>query len=132
VKSTIKVMESDVEEVVSIVDVAIHAAPRMMRMISQCAIASSPESLTEVQELLARYDPNAGEAGIDAKSAKSSKDAKAAITPPSNDVAALPNPLDFPGVGPVGPTPGGPGGTPLFPPNIPVIVTPPSVTIVDP
>lgn len=132
VKSTIKVMESDVEEVVSIVDVAIHAAPQMMRMISQCAIASSPESLTQVQELLARYDSNAGEAGIDSKSAKSSKDAKAAIIPPSDDVAAIPNPLDFPGAGPVGPTPGGPGGTPLFPPNIPVIVTPPSVTIVDP
>ncbi len=132
VKSTIKVMESDVEEVVSIVDVAIHAAPGMMRMISQCAIASSPESLTEVQELLARYDTNAGEAGVDAKSAKSAKDAKAAIGPATDDVAAVPNPLDFPGAGPVGPTPGGPGGTPLFPPNTPVIVTPPSVTIVDP
>lgn len=132
VKSAITTMQSDVEEVLAIVQVAINAAPDQMRIISQCAIAASPESLTEVQSLLARYDSNAGEEVIDAKSAKSSKDAKASIIPPPNDVAALPNPLDFPGVGPVGPTPGGPGGTPLFPPSIPVIITPPTVTIVDP
>lgn len=132
VKSAITTMQSDVEEVLAIVQVAINAAPDRMRIISQCAIAASPESLTEVQSLLARYDSNAGEEVIDAKSAKSAKDAKASIMPPPNDVAAIPNPLDFPGVGPVGPAPGGPGGTPLFPPNVPVIITPPTVTIVDP
>lgn len=132
VKSAITTMQSDVEEVLAIVQVAINAAPDQMRIISQCAIAASPESLTEVQSLLARYDTNAGEEVIDAKSSKSAKDAKASIVVTPNDVAAVPNPLDFPGIGPVGPAPGGPGGTPLFPPDIPVIVTPPSVTIVDP
>ncbi len=49
------------------------------------------------------------------------------------------NPLDFPGEGPFGPTPGGPGGYLLLPPGPPanpwtsvVIINPPSVTDVNP
>ena len=47
----------------------------------------------EVQAVLAKLDPNRGESG---DSAKSAKDAKA----PVGEVAAMPNPLDFPGQGP--------------------------------
>lgn len=35
-------------------------------------------------------------------------------------IAAIPNPLDFP------------GGQPLIPPNVPILITPPLVTEVDP
>jgi hypothetical protein len=129
VKAAIKASDADSESVVSIVETSILAAPEMMRIVSQCAIAVMPESLAGVQSLLARYDTNAGEGGYSSKSAKSSKDAKAA---PQDDVAAMPNPLDFPGSGPVGPTNGGPGGFPLIPPTLPVIINPPTVTLVDP
>lgn len=47
------------------------------------------------------------------------------------------NPLDFPGGGPVGPTPGGPGGMPLIPLDVnlivnPPLINPPPITNVDP
>jgi hypothetical protein len=43
------------------------------------------------------------------------------------------NPLDFPGMGPVGPMPHGPGGFPLLPAGgFPLIINPPTVTEVDP
>ena len=128
VKTAIKAADADVETVISIVETSINAAPEKMRIISQCAIATVPESLSGIQALMARYDANAGEVATSSKSAKSSKDSKAAVL---DEVASLPNPLDFPGVGPVGPNPGGPGGSPLIPPNTPIIITPP-VTVVDP
>ncbi len=37
------------------------------------------------------------------------------------------NPLDFPGIGLVGPTPGGPGGMPLIPVDVHLIVNPPVI-----
>ena len=131
VKSAIKASDADSASVVSIVETSINTAPEMMRIVSQCAIAVVPESLAGVQALLARYDPNGGDGGSSAKSAKSSKDAKNAVVNP-NEVAATPNPLDFPGGGPVGPTPGGPGGFPLVPNVPPVIVSPPYLTEVNP
>ena len=42
-------------------------------------------------------------------------------------VTSQPNPLDFPGQGPIGPTPGGPGGVPLIPQLQPVIIAPPDI-----
>ena len=132
VKSAIKASEADLALVVAIVETSFTAAPESIRMISQCAIATMPDALPEVQKLLAKYDPNAGESGSSAKSAKSSKGAKFASVGPADDVTAMPNPLDFPGNGPTGPTPGGPGGFPLIPPAPPIIITPPFVTIVDP
>jgi hypothetical protein len=125
VKAAIKASEADSEKTVSIVEAAINAAPETMRIVSQCAIAAMPESLAGVQALLAKYDANGGE-GV---SAKSAKDAKAQV---QGQVAAMPNPLDFPGEGPIGPTPGGPGGQPLIPIFPPIIITPPTVTLVDP
>ena len=50
----------------------------------------------------------------------------------SHQIAPEWNPLDFPGVGPVGPTPGGPGGLPLLPVIVPQIVNPPRLTEVNP
>ena len=44
-----------------------------MRIVSQRAIATMPDSITEVQALLARLDPNAGDSGYSSKSSKSSK-----------------------------------------------------------
>jgi hypothetical protein len=128
VKSAVLASSAATEEVVSIVESAILAAPESMRLISQCAIAVSPDSLAAIQALLARYDGNAGE-GESAKSAKGAK-AAAYVAAEEDEVAPSPNPLDFPGMGPVGPTNGGPGGQPLVPP-LPPIVTPP-VTVVDP
>ncbi|MEO8616226.1 MAG: hypothetical protein ABI600_13860 [Luteolibacter sp.] len=132
IKTAITASDADVETVVSIVETSIIAAPEMMRIISQCAIATVPESLAGVQSVLAKYDANGGDGGSSAKSAKDSKDAKdsKAIVPDS--VAAMPNPLDFPGHGPIGPTVGGPGGKPLLPTTPPIIITPPNVTNVDP
>lgn len=129
VKAAIAAAEPEPNEVVAIVETSITTAPETLRIVSQCAIAAMPESLSAVQALLAKYDANAGESGPSAKGAKSGKDPVAAA---ADDVAALPNPLDFPGSGPVGPTPGGPGGQPLMPPNVPILITPPRVTEVDP
>ena len=90
-------------------------------MISQCAIATMPESVAEVQALLARLDPNSGDA--DVYSSKSSKDSKDATDVKDAKVAAIyappiPNPLDLP-----------PSYPPILPPP-PII--PPPVTNVNP
>lgn len=105
VKSAITSSEADDDEVVAIVEAAIHAAPESMRIISQCALAASPDSITGVQALLSRLDPNAGDAGHSSKSAKSPKGAKVAklVEPPEN-------PLDRP--------PSGPPLPPIFPPPV--------------
>ncbi len=115
VKSAIRASGGSVSNVANIVEVAATAAPDMMRMISQCAIAEVPESLAEVQAVLARIEPNAGETAAgsskSAKSAKSAKGAKvAAITPP-----VPPNPLDLPLPFPLLPPP------PIFPPPVTVV-----------
>ncbi|MEN9975206.1 MAG: hypothetical protein RLZZ282_1212 [Verrucomicrobiota bacterium] len=114
--------------VADIVEAAATVAPEHLRLISQCAVAAAPDALLHVQTVLAKLDPNRGE-----PSGKSSKDSKS----PAGEVAAMFNPLDFPGQGPVGPTTGGPGspsGTggeilvPVFPP---IIINPPNVTSVN-
>jgi len=101
VKAAIKASEADVQLVVAITETAITAAPDSMRIVSQCAIATMPESIAEVQALLARIDPNSGDGDIysskgsskDTGDSKDSKDAKgakvASITAPN-----LPDPLD--------------------------------------
>ena len=126
VKAAIEGSAANVKTVAAIVQSAATAAPEHMRLISQCAVAVAPDSLADVQAVIAQLDPNRGETG---NSDKSSKDSKA----PAGEVASMPNPLDFPGQGPVGPTPGGPGGMPLipfFPPVnvVPPVVVPPVVT----
>lgn len=120
VKASIEGTGADVKTVAAIVETAITAAPDQMRLIAQCAIAVAPDALVEVQAVLAKLDPNAGDSGQSAKSAKSAKGEKA----PIGEVAAMPNPLDFPGKGPVGPL------FPIFPPVIinPPIINPPPVS----
>ncbi len=119
VKMAIKASDADVAKVVSIVETAIIAAPDSMRIISQCAIASLPESIAAVQALLAELDPNSGDAAADSsKSAKSgkesAKDAKGQVA--SIVAPPIPNPLDLP----------------PFPPFVPPIIIPPTVSDVDP
>ncbi len=111
VKMAIKASEADVQLVVSIVQTAITVCPDSMRIISQCAIATMPESITAVQALLAKLDPNSGEEAVSSKSAKGAKSAKVAAI----FSQPFPNPLDLP----------------LFPPHVPPIL-PPQVTSVDP
>lgn len=116
VKAAIKASETDVAVVVSIVETAINASPENMRMISQCAIASMPEAVAEIQALLAKLDPNSGDSGYSSKSSKSAKDdskgGKVASVVSYTEPA---NPLD----------------TPYYFPPIPPII-PPSVTNVNP
>lgn len=114
VKTAIKASEADVTLVVSIVETSINASPDNMRIISQCAIAAMPESIAEVQALLAKLDPNSGDADVySSKSAKSAKSAKvAAIEAP----AKTPNPLDII----------------MYPPIYPPPIIPPPVTEVNP
>jgi hypothetical protein len=116
VKAAIEGTVAEPDTVSAIVEAAINAAPDQMRLIAQCAIAAAPDALTQVQAVLAKLDPNTGESGDSAKSAKGAKS-------PAGEVAAMPNPLDFPGKGPV---------RPLFPIFPPVIINPPNVTVVNP
>ncbi len=111
VKAAIEGSKAEPKMVAAIVQAASTAAPEQLRLISQCAVAVAPDALSAVQGVIALLDPNLGETA----SANSAKGAKA----PAGEVAADFNPLDFPGQGPVGPTPGGPGGlflTPVLPP----------------
>lgn len=126
VKAAIVASDADKKLVANIVSSAISSAPSKVRIIGQCAVAVAPDALAEVQAVVTKFGANAGD-GYSAKGGEkgSAKDAQAGPTPPP--VAS--NPLDFPGRGPVGPTLGGPGGFPLFPPGLqPPVVTPPSST----
>lgn len=125
VKAAIEGCSAKPETVAAIVQAAVTAAPEHLRLISQCAVAVAPDALAQVQAVIAKLDPNRGESG---PSAKSAKDAKA----PVGEVAAIPNPLDFPGLGPIGPITGGPGGQPLIPIFPPIIINPPETTQVNP
>ncbi|MES2476772.1 MAG: hypothetical protein V4640_13390 [Verrucomicrobiota bacterium] len=122
VKAAIEGSEADAKTVGAIVEAAAVAAPEQMRLVAQCAVAIAPDALAEVQAVMVKLDPNLGDSGSSAKGAKD----------PVGEVAAMPNPLDFPGQGPVGPTPGGPGGLGLVPIVPPVIIAPPDVTNVNP
>ncbi|MGB6223736.1 hypothetical protein [Haloferula sp.] len=125
VKAAIEATDADASQVASIVEVAGSIAPDQLRLIAQCAVAVAPDSLVAVQGVTARLDPNKGEVAMD-----SAKNPKAPI-----DVKPAWNPLNFPGQGPVGPSPGGPGGIPVMPftpsPNTPPIINPPDGTQVD-
>jgi len=126
VKAAIVASNADKALVASIVDTAIQSAPSKVRIIGQCAVAVAPDALSEVQSVIAKVDQNSGDTGM-ADEKGGGKDGGKAVLP-----AIVPqNPLDFPMgvnnggtiVNPVGPTPGGPGGLPLFP-IVPPIVTP--------
>jgi hypothetical protein len=126
VKAAIEGTQAKPKTVAAIVEAAVIAAPEHMRLISQCAVAVAPDSLAEVQAVLAKLDPNRG-GSVSGANGSSAKDSKA----PVGEVAAMPNPLDFPGQGPIGPNPGGPGGDALFSTFTPVIVNPSDTTDVN-
>jgi hypothetical protein len=130
VKAAIEGSAANSETVAAIVQSAAVAAPDQMRLVSQCAVAVAPDSLADVQAVIALMDPNLGESDKSLKSEKS----------PVGEVAAVSNPLDFPGSAPligqsgqsgqsgqaggtqgsrgqgtVGPTPGSMGGLGMFP-----------------
>jgi hypothetical protein len=127
VKAAIEGSKADVQLVAAMVQTAATVAPEQMRLISQCAVAVAPDSLPNVQAVMAKFDPNGGKPGSSAKSAKAGP-----LAQPTS------NPLDFPGSGigdppvKVGGNPGGPGGFPLLPfgPSIfvPPVINPPETT----
>ena len=133
VKAAIVASDADKKLVAGIVETAVEAAPGKVRIIGQCAVAVAPDALAEVQAVVTKYSAAGGDSGY------SAKDAKGPVPVPKPNVPV--NVLDFP-VGdnpvvgpngavsnPVGPTHGGPGGFPLFPPALqPPTVTPPSST----
>jgi len=140
VKTAIEATYADVELVANIVETAILAAPDQMRIIFQCAIAVAPDALPAVQAVLAKLDPNSGES-YSSKSAKYSGKSGKEVSPMQEE-AAIANPLDFPGSGPVGPIDGLgggglPGGDPFMQPFFPGFfptnpVTPPVESPVNP
>lgn len=67
VKQAIVVTEADEKLVMRIVEAACMAAPEKMRLIAQCAMAASPDSLQGIQQILAKLDPGAGDSSISGK-----------------------------------------------------------------
>lgn len=67
VKQAIVVAEADEKLVVRIVEAACMAAPEKMRLIAQCAMAASPDSLQGIQQVMAKLDPGAGDTCISGK-----------------------------------------------------------------
>lgn len=122
VKAAIQETDMRVESVLRVVAVAFESSPQNMRLSAQCAIAACPEALSSIQAMLAKYD-RGSVTGESAKSAKSAKGEPASIMN-EDEVAAIPNPLDFPG---------GPKGynTTFHQPPL-IIITPDSTTAVDP
>lgn len=108
VKASIKGSDGGSEVIASIVETASITKPDAMRLAAQCAVASVPESLQAVQEVLARLDPAAGSAGNDSKDAKGAKDCKDAKEAKGQIAPELPDPLDlprYPRVPPIPPVP---------------------------
>lgn len=153
VKAAIVASDADKKLVAGIVETAVEAAPSKVRIIGQCAVAVAPDALAEVQAVVTKYGAASGDSGYSAKGGEKDVKICAECKRPFDYQAPTPtNVLDFPmgggktvcgtcnrpytpgGAGdtpnnPVGPTPGGPGGFPLFPPALqPPAVTPPSVT----
>ncbi|MGC4013790.1 MAG: hypothetical protein QM755_04620 [Luteolibacter sp.] len=91
VKAAIKATENDKESIANIVETAATTKPDAMRLAAQCAVAAVPESLADVQAVLAKLDPATGDKHHSSK-AKDAKDAKEEVAP----AIAPPNPLDLP------------------------------------
>lgn len=68
VKETIRQAEAGPRLVLRIVEAVVMEVPEQMRLVAQCAVAVAPDSLEPVMDLMARLDPNAGEALEGAKS----------------------------------------------------------------
>jgi hypothetical protein len=66
VKQAIGMSKAQESLICRIVETAILAAPDQIRLITQCAIASAPDSLTAIQLLIATYDAS-GDSGTSGK-----------------------------------------------------------------
>jgi hypothetical protein len=120
IKAAIVASSADKNLVAEIVQAATKVAPEKVGIVSQCAVAVAPDAIAEVQIILTKFAA-AGGGGFEVLAA-----------PPFAPINTLINPLDFPGQGSVGPTPGGPGGFPLFPPGLqPPTVSNPELTSED-
>jgi hypothetical protein len=92
VKAAITVSKADEKLVAKIVESAALAAPEKMRLIAQCAMAASPDSLDGIQQVMAKLDPGAGDACISGKEVSEKGGfEKGAI--PSTPVAPVYDPL---------------------------------------
>lgn len=96
VKASIKGSDGSSEMIANIVETASITKPEDMRLAAQCAVASVPESLSAVQEVLAKLDPAGRSVGNDSKDSKDSKDCKDAKEAKGQIAPELPNPLDLP------------------------------------
>ncbi|MDG2399951.1 MAG: hypothetical protein P8M04_05215 [Akkermansiaceae bacterium] len=90
VKAAIVASDADKKLVAEIVNTAILAAPSQIRIITQCAMATAPDAVSNIQAIVERYDAAGGE-GHSAKGGLA--DEKGVISPPEADG---PNPLDYP------------------------------------
>lgn len=106
VKAAIIASKADKDLVAKIVQAATEVAPEKVGVVGQCAVAVAPDAIAEVQIIITKFAAaSGGGAGVGA-------------APPFAPINNPTNPLNFPGQGPVGPTTGGPGGFPLFPPGL--------------
>ncbi|MGB2402042.1 MAG: hypothetical protein ACPIA7_01395 [Akkermansiaceae bacterium] len=120
IKAAIVASNADKNLVAEIVQAATKVAPEKVGIVSQCAVAVAPDAIAEVQTILTKFAA-AGGGGLEVLAAPPFA--------PINTLTTPTNPLDFPGQGSVGPTPGGPGGFPLFPPGLqPPTVSNPELT----
>ncbi len=117
VKTVITETSADAATIGTIVEAAAVAAPDQLRLVAQCAIAVAPDSATDVQVVLAKLDPAAGD---DVVSGKEVSGKGVAASAPATAAATddMGNPLDFPSGGEVvqvGPSPNSPGAKGLLP-----------------
>ncbi len=89
VKAAIVASDADKKEVAKIVNTAILEAPSQLRIIAQCAIATAPDAVSNIQAVVEKYDAAGGEG----HSEKGGLDEKGVIPDPEPEG---PNPLDYP------------------------------------
>jgi hypothetical protein len=105
VKASIQETKADSKLIASIVEVVGVAAPEQLRLAAQCAVAVAPDSLEDVQAVLAKLDPGTGDGVVESE--------KGGVDKGGIAKEKTPNPLDFPladGPQGVGFSPNSPGG----------------------
>lgn len=122
VKEAILVSEADEDLVAAIVETACEAAPEKMRIIAQCAMAVSPNSLHRIQQVLAKLDPGGVDLYFDEKAGldksgldKSGLDDSGGETGQVLGIVLETSPISNP--------------IPQIPPEVPTISPPPTTSI---
>jgi len=93
VKAAIIASDADKALVSKIVNTAILEAPSQLRIIAQCAIATAPEAINNIQSVVEKYDAAGGE-GYSAKGGLD--DSKGGLEKDVIPTPDGPNPLDYP------------------------------------